>query len=163
MTRIKMGLAAALGLFFLGQLSQAALADPLPPGATPVDRSRLAALYLGQTDLWKNKCKGGIYFGPEFQARAWCASSPDTIGVGRWTIEANGDVCQILTWYYASGGRTLASKSERTCLAHRIDPSDTIWRSWPDSPGWWPVDGQRIVPGYRFHEEVLKAQRRLGL
>jgi hypothetical protein len=150
-----------LSLFLLpAQLS----ADPLPPGAKTPDAPAIAAAYLGRTELWESDCGGGIYFGPNGQARAWCATKPEVFAAGTWAVDTFGRLCHELRWYVQSGGGPISSPGDRTCTTHVSDRRGRLWRKWPQSNEWWLMqEGDGMRRGYLFQEQVRSAKRMMGI
>jgi hypothetical protein len=141
-----------------------ALADPKPQGAQPANPQKVAQAYAGKTDLWEADCNGGIYFGPNWQARAWCADKSDNLGAGAWRVEDDGRMCNRLTWYWPNGNRAGRTRGEEICISHVADRRGKLWRSWPDSTEWWPMDGASgMVRGYKFQANVRETRSKLGL
>lgn len=145
-------------------LPTASIADPLPSGAKTPRPDQVEAAYLGRTDLWTTDCSGGIYFGGNNQARAWCGENSDSLGAGMWGVDSYGRLCHELTWYWPNGNRAGSSLGDRTCVQHVVDRAGRVWRSYPGQTEWWPVNSDAgLVPGYKFQNEVLATKRRLGL
>ncbi|MBQ4806179.1 MULTISPECIES: DUF995 domain-containing protein [Phaeobacter] len=144
-------------------LPMAAAADPLPRSAKIASPQKIAKIYSGKTELWTNNCGGGIYFGPGGQARAWCADQSENLGAGTWSVDANGQMCQDLVWYYPSGRRAGASASDKSCISHVVDAWGVMWRSWPNDPEWWPMGKDAgLVRGYKFQTQVRQTRSKLG-
>jgi hypothetical protein len=142
----------------------ASIADPMPSGAKNPTPSQIEAAYIGRTDLWTTDCAGGIYFGANNQARAWCSESRDSLGAGTWSVDNYGRLCHELTWYWPNDNRAGSSPGDKTCVQHVVDRSGHVWRSYPGQSEWWPVSSDAgLVPGYKFQGEVVATQRRLGL
>lgn len=155
-------LSIALSALLLGTLSLSA--DPLPSGAKTPDAGKLAAAYLGRTELWESDCGGGIYFGPKGQARAWCATNPEGFAAGTWSVDAYGRMCHHLLWYYKSGSRVGSSAGDPACITHVSDRRGRIWRKWPQSDEWWLLEeGEGVRRGYLFQDRVQAAKRRMGI
>ena len=114
---MKQFLKVAVAASLVAGLSTAAQADKLPRGAKPASPQKVASAYAGRTDLWKDNCDGGIYFAPNWQARAWCAESSDNLGAGTWTVENNGDLCQDLTWHWPVDSRSRCRDRRQRALA----------------------------------------------
>ena len=141
-----------------------ATADPRPRGAQPASPAKVTQAYAGKTDLWEADCGGGIYFGPNGQARAWCAQKDGNLGAGAWSVQSDGQLCQELTWYWPNGRSYGASKGNRACISHVVDGRGKLWRSWPGSEEWWPIDSPSgLVRGYKFQSNVKQVRSRLGL
>ncbi|MDQ2092158.1 DUF995 domain-containing protein [Marimonas arenosa] len=139
-------------------------ADSKPRGAQPASYEKIATAYAGKTELWGDNCNGGIYFAPNWQARAWCADTSENFGAGRWSVEPGGLVCHDLTWYWPNGARAGASPGGKTCVSHVVDRWGKLWRNWPGSAEWWPLDGSgALVRGYKLQQQVQQTQRRLGM
>ncbi|WP_198136578.1 DUF995 domain-containing protein [Roseobacter sp. SK209-2-6] len=143
--------------------STATMADPLPKGAKPASISKISKAYTGKTDLWNSGCNGGIYFSPDGQARAWCKDSSNSFGAGTWSIDVQGNLCQNLSWYWPNDDQIGKSPSDSNCIAHIQDRWGQLWRSWPGSDDWWPVDQYSgLVRGYKFKAEVMATRSQLG-
>lgn len=166
------GRGAAMKVFARGLLSVVvfayapimAKADPMPRGAQPASPSKVAQAYSGKTDLWETDCGGGIYFGPNGQARAWCSQNSDNLGAGTWYVQSDGQLCQELTWYWPNGQNAGASAGDRACISHVVDRRGKLWRSWPESSEWWPIDATSgLVRGYKFQNNVRHTRQKLNL
>jgi|TARA_R100000935_G_scaffold56513_2_gene88230 hypothetical protein len=141
-----------------------AIADPMPYGARTPTPSQVMTAYIGKTEKWDADCNGGIYFGANNQARAWCAKSPDSLGAGRWYTDAYGRMCHELTWYWPNNGRAGSSPGEKSCVLHVVDRSDRVWRSYSGQAEWWPIkEDFSLTPGYTFQNQVRALRRKLGL
>ncbi|UOA33904.1 hypothetical protein DSM110093_03739 (plasmid) [Sulfitobacter sp. DSM 110093] len=148
----------------IAALPLGALADPLPYGAKTPTASQVRSAYIGKTEKWDADCSGGIYFGANNQARAWCAQSGDSLGAGEWTVDAYGRMCHNLTWYWPNNGRAGSSPGEKSCVLHVADRFDRIWRSYPGQSEWWPVKGDAsLSSGYVFQNQVVALKRKLGI
>jgi len=142
----------------------AAMADPLPYKAKTPAPSQVIAAYIGKTEQWDADCDGGIYFGPNNQARAWCAQSSDSLGAGTWTVDSYGRMCHNLTWYWPNNGRAGSSPGEKSCIQHVVDRFDRVWRSYPGQSEWWPVKGDAsLTRGYIYQNEVAGLKKKLGI
>lgn len=142
-----------------------AYADRMPLGARVADQQAVSSTYAGKTDLWVDNCNGGIFYAANGQARAWCADSSDSLGAGTWFVDAQGQLCTDLKWYWSSGNRTGSNPPQRNCIAHVQDPLGGLWRSWPTSAEWWQMrrSNTTLVNGYRFQEDVMRTRQKLGL
>ncbi|NUH63725.1 DUF995 domain-containing protein [Sulfitobacter sp. S0837] len=155
---------AWLARIFLAALPVSAMADPLPPGARTPAPQQIMAAYMGKTAIWTENCEGGIYFGPNNQARAWCAQNNTSLGAGKWSVDAYGRMCHELTWYWPNNGRAGRSAGESSCIQHVVDRFDRVWRNYPGQTDWWPVKGDpNLVRGYTFRDEISATQRKLGI
>jgi hypothetical protein len=153
-----------LAWLLVAALPVSALADPLPFGAKTPAPSQIIAAYIGKTEQWGGDCDGGIYFGPNNQARVWCAQSSDSLGAGSWTVDEYGRMCHDLTWYWPSNGRAGSSPGEKSCILHVVDRFDRVWRSYPGQTEWWPVKGDpNLIRGYIYQNEVLALKNKLGV
>ncbi len=141
-----------------------ALADPMPRAAQIASSGQVARAYVGKTDPWDKDCSGGIYFGSNGQARAWCAENSDSLGAGSWTADNQGRLCHQLTWYWPNGRRAGTSVGEYSCISHVVDRRGKLWRSWPNDSEWWPMDGESsLIRGYKFQSNVRQTRAKLGL
>ncbi|MDU8929823.1 DUF995 domain-containing protein [Alisedimentitalea sp. MJ-SS2] len=151
-------------LFLLFSVPAVAVADKMPRGAQPATAQKIAQIYAGKTDMWEENCGGGIYFAPNWQARAWCQEQPENLGAGKWTVDNQGVLCQNLNWYWPNGNRAGKSKGETVCISHVVDRAGKVWRSWPGDSEWWPVDNDAgMVRGYKFQSNVRATRSKLGL
>lgn len=140
------------------------VADPLPSSAKSPTPAQVFGAYLGKTAIWDENCGGGIYFGPNQQARAWCAQNSESLGAGKWSVDAYGRMCHELVWYWPNNGRAGRSAGEKTCIQHVVDRSGRIWSNYPGEADWWPVeDNPNLVRGYTFQSEILATKGMLGL
>ena len=141
-----------------------AAADVLPAGARTPAPAQVVSAYVGRTDLWKDDCGGGVYYGPNSTSRAWCQSSPSGFAAGSWTVDQFGRMCQQLTWYWSSNGHSGSSLGDHSCINHVVDRKGRIWRNWPGDKEWWPLGADSdLVGGYVFQEKVLRAKRGMGI
>lgn len=155
------GLLAAL---MIATAPSIAAADPKPATAKPAKPAKVIRAYAGKTDIWADGCSGGMYYSPEGQARAWCSESRENFGAGTWSVSADGVMCQDVTWYWPNQGRAGSSQAGRSCIEHVTDWTGQIWRSWPGSSEWWPMDRYSSpVRGFKFRDEVYATRSSLGL
>jgi hypothetical protein len=152
---------AYLSSILLLSLAAPSVADPMPRGAKPAQPQKIAQAYAGRTDIWEEGCNGGIYFSPNWQARAWCAESSDNVGAGSWRVDESGRLCQSLNWYWPNGTRAGVSAGEELCISHVVDRWGKMWRNWPGDAEWWPME--RLPKGYKFQSDVQQARARLGI
>lgn len=151
-------------LLILAALPTTGIADPKPRGAQNATPQKVSQAYVGKTDIWAENCNGGIYFAPNLQLRAWCKDNSESLGVGRWTVDTEGTLCQSITWFWRDGGNKGSTKAEPVCISHVMDKRGRVWRSWRGDPEWWPVTGDSgMVRGYKFQNEVRSTKSRLGL
>lgn len=149
---------------FLVSVPSLGAADPKPRNAQPATAAKISKIYAGKTDAWDTDCSGGIYFGPNGQARAWCAASPDNLGVGTWYATNEGQLCHKLRWYSRTGNTTSASDEQTTCIDHVDKRWGDTFRSYPDSADWWPINEfSGLSRGYRFQANVQATRAKLGL
>lgn len=132
-------LAAVAALSF--SLASPGLTDPKPTNAKPVAAQSLANLYAGRTDNWKRNCGGGIYFGGEWQAQAYCNNNGEAVGLGEWSVTRDGRVCWHLTWYWQEGDSYGSKQEEKACTRNLVDAEGRVWRTWQSTPGeWWQMN-----------------------
>ena len=144
-------------------MNTAAAADTKPGWARTPAPEKVAAAYSGKTEIWNGKCNGGIYYSPNNQARVWCENTPNSLGVGTWSVNAQGQMCYQMNWHWKSGSNTGASQGEKTCVSHIADPLGGLLRSWPNDPEWWPMwRGAVPTRGYKFQAQVEQARERIG-
>ena len=152
-----------VGLLIMA-LPVSAAADPLPYGARTPEPRQIIAAYVGKTEKWDADCQGGIYFGSNSQARAWCAQSGDSLGAGEWTVDTYGRMCHNLKWYWPNNGRAGSSPGETSCILHVVDRFNRVWRSYPGQTEWWPIKGDgTLTRGYTYQREVLALKNKLGI
>jgi len=157
-------LKAWLACVVLATVPFCAIADPLPHGARTPTPQQIMAVYVGKTAIWDENCGGGIYFGSNNQARAWCAENSESLGAGEWRVDAYGRMCHDLTWYWPNKGRAGRSAGEKSCIRHVVDRFDRVWRSHPGQTEWWPVnDDPNLVRGYMFRNDIIATKRKLGI
>ncbi len=138
-------------------------ADELPSGASTPSTYDLTRTYVGHTEVWDQDCYGGIYYGPNGQARAWCRKNPGGFAAGVWSVDAYGRMCHQLTWYYVANGKVGSSLGERACTSHVVDRRNSVWRNWPGSAEWWPAKSDTLVRGYLFQDQILAIKRQMGI
>lgn len=154
--------ATALAIFIAP--APGAMADPKPKGGKRVSAQTVANLYAGKTQLWKQTCKGGIYYGPNWQAMAWCSSHPSDVGVGKWSVDRNGRVCDELNWYWQQGSEVGSKKGDKSCISHLTDSEGTMWRNWSNDKDWWRLpDPKHLLKGFKFKYKVNRNRRKLGV
>ncbi len=152
-TFLATGLAAAL-------FAAPAQADPKPAGAQPASAQAVAQAYAGKSEDWDENCNGGIYYAPNWQARAWCGDTPDAIGAGRWTVDDQGTLCTEMGWFSPEGN----GAAEKDCIAHVADRRGRLWRNWPGESEWWPLRGaEGFSRGYKYRGQVDSVRQKLGL
>lgn len=142
-----------------------ASADPQPKNAQPASAAKIAKAYAGKTDLWETDCGGGIYFGPNGQARAWCADNPNVLGVGTWSADDTGQLCHKLRWFARQGSsRATSGPVETTCIAHLDKRWGDLYRSFPGDNEWWALNEfSGLTRGYKYQANVKAARAKLGL
>lgn len=141
-----------------------AYADPKPSGGKRVDPQTVANIYTGKTQLWKRDCNGGIYYGPKGQAFAWCRKHHQNVGIGKWTIDSKGRVCDELKWYWPEGSGVGSKMGNKTCISHLVDAEGTMWRNWTNDKDWWRLpDPKHLLKGFKFKGKVNRNRRKLGL
>lgn len=143
-----------------------AIADPKPNGAKAADPQMIANFHAGKTHNWKS-CKGGIYYGANWQAQAWCEKSGKSVGLGQWRVDARGQICHELTWYWKKGdgvGSKKGEVSKEDCHEHVVDEIGTVWRSWGGEKDWWPLASNKsIVKGFKHKAKINRLRRQLGV
>lgn len=141
-------------------------ADPKPKGAKNAPAQVVANALAGKTSLWKS-CKGGIYFGPNWQATAWCSKKGDAVGLGTWKVNSKGRVCHDLTWYWQDGNKVGSEHkpvTKENCDDHVIAPDGAIWRSWGGEKDWWKLTGSKsFVKGFKFKRKTSRLRKKLGV
>ncbi|WP_264213468.1 DUF995 domain-containing protein [Leisingera thetidis] len=138
-----------------------AFADPKPRNASVTGGQALAALYGGKTQIWK-KCQGGIYYGPRWEAQAYCAQHPNSVGVGTWRIDGKGRVCQNLTWYWSVDGQLTSKEGEEECISHLTAEDGIVWRSWPKDREWWKAtNSASLEKGFKLKSKIRRLRKKL--
>ncbi|UYV36160.1 DUF995 domain-containing protein [Rhodobacteraceae bacterium D3-12] len=161
MTRFSKGMLISA---FLVAVPSLGIADPKPRNAQPATAAKITKIYAGKTDVWDTDCGGGIYFGPNGQARAWCATNPDTLGAGTWYATNQGQLCHKLKWYYPQGSGAGVSAEQTSCIDHVDKRWGNTYRNYADSAEWWPIDDYSGPKrGYKFQANVKAARAKLGL
>jgi hypothetical protein len=70
-------------LIFAGTTAQA---DPKPKPSAALSAQVVANTYAGRMQVWKS-CKGGVYFGGNWEAVAYCSKNKNSVGVGTWNTK----------------------------------------------------------------------------
>ncbi|WP_425044047.1 DUF995 domain-containing protein [Primorskyibacter sp. S87] len=149
------------GLSFSSAVSVSA--DPKPKGATGASAQAVANLYGGMTQTWKT-CQGGIYYGPNWEAQAWCGKNPDNVGIGKWRVDNKGRVCHDLTWYWPNSDGYGSKQDGGECISHVTDAEGNLWRSWPQDSEWWRATGSKSLnKGFTYKSKVRRAKRKMKL
>lgn len=151
-------------------LAPMAHAETKPAGSKRADPQAVANFWAGKTHTWKS-CKGGIYYGPNWQAQAWCERDGPSVGIGKWSVSGKGVICHDLTWYWPSG-EGVGSKSEpvtdRECSEHATAPDGRLLTRWlgdkTKADGWWsPVNSSGVTQGFKLNRKVTRLRRKLGV
>jgi len=120
----------------------------------------LANLYAGNTNNWKS-CKGGIYFGGQWEAQATCTRDGDSVGLGKWSVSRDGSVCWDLNWYWPQGDGTVGTKTDqKNCTYHLVDSDGTIWRRWQDDQEWWKIGDTK---GFKYKRQIRRLRKKLNV
>ena len=154
-------LSVALTLCFGGL----AMANSLPPGTRAPTADQLAAAYAGKTDLWPDNCGGGIYYGANGTAKAWCRTNSENFASGQWSITSDGRLCTDLNWFWPNpNGGAGSSSGGINCILHASGPTGGLWRSW-DGKDWWKMrpSTSGLKSGYVFRGDIERTRQRLGL
>lgn len=156
---------AAIGLACA--LASAAPADTKPPaGAKPADPQTIANAHVGKTFAWKS-CNGGVYYGGGWEAQAWCNKDGPSVGIGTWSVDRKGRVCQELTWYWPEGdgvGSKTNPVRKQDCHSHVIDTNGEVWRHWDGGPDWWRFENtSNMSKGFKFKSRINRLRRKLGV
>lgn len=153
----------AVSLAFTGSL---AVADPKPKNSKQAGSQEIANFYGGTSRVWKS-CKGGVYYGGGWEAKAYCNRNGPSVGIGTWSVK-NGKICSDLVWYWKDGDQVKSKKEDsRDCISHIVDADGKMWRRWNDDADWWSVqsikDDKSGSKGFKFKSKYNQTARKLGL
>ena len=144
-------------------LSNTAFADPKPKGAKSASAQTVANHYAGKTHHWKS-CKGGIYFGANWQAQAYCNKEGPSIGLGKWSVTKRGKICHELTWYWPKGDGHGSKVDKKDCTEHVVDANGEMWRSWQGEKDWWRSQYQKnLEKGFKHKSKINRLRKKLKL
>ena len=141
-------------------------ADPKPKNSKAADSQAVANFYAGTSRVWES-CKGGVYFGGQFEAQAYCDKGTPSVGLGKWSVKG-GVICTDLIWHWKDGDGVGSKPSDnRDCIAHIVDSEGTMWRRWNDDKDWWRVQDikadKKAAKGFKFKSKVNRMRRKLGV
>ena len=153
-----------------GLAASTASAEFKPEGARKADAQTVASFFVGKSHKWK-ACKGGIYYGANFEAQAWCNRKGPSVGLGKWTVSKSGTICHELAWYWPQGGGYGTKPAEVTneqCNEAVVAPDGTLLIRWLGEPdkadGWWrPGKSNSIVKGNAFKNKINRLRRKMGV
>lgn len=149
---------------FAASMALPGLADPKPADAVKADPQAVVNFYAGRTYVWKN-CKGGVYYGAGWEAQAYCNKDGPSVGIGTWTVNAKGQLCHTLQWYWPKGSGYGTKEPETDCINHAGTTSGELWHNWPDSADWWRLtDNKKFQPkGFKDKSKIKRLRRKLGV
>ena len=140
-----------------------ALADPKPRPSKPASAQQIANKFVGTTQIWKS-CSGGIYFGGNWDATAYCDKNKNSVAVGKWTTQG-GKLCYKVLWHFVKDGK-LSTKERAKCeLSFVTDADGQMWHRWGDDKDWWrgfPKD-KNFSKGDKFKRKSAKVRKNLGI
>ena len=155
---------AAQALCVLLMTTGVSVADPKPKGAKTADSQTIANLYVGKTQSWES-CKGGVYYGSNWQAQAFCSKAGQAVGVGNWSVK-RGKVCSVMNWYWQEDGGVGSKTNQKDkCINHVVDKDGQIWRNWQGDKDWWRVgpSSKHLTKGFKFNRKVNRLRKKLGV
>lgn len=151
-------LALALGT------GSAAVADPKPSQAKAISAQVMANKFAGRTHVWKS-CKGGVYFGSNWEAVAYCGKHKNSVGVGQWSTQG-GKLCRKITWYFVKGGQLQSKPEEVKCDLQMVTDQDgQFWHNWQNDSDWWrgyPKD-KSFPKGNKHKRQINKLRQKYGV
>ncbi len=167
----KATLPAVACLLFVG--ASTALADAKPTDAVKANPQDIANFWAGKTHTWRD-CKGGIYYGGGWKAEAWCEKNNPAVGIGTWSVDANGTICHDLTWYWKEGngvGSDSPGVTERSCEDHVQTSNGEIWNRWrghdsAKTEDWWrPANSDGVNQGYdrTIKRKISRLRKKLDI
>lgn len=139
-------------------------ADPKPRPSKPASAQMIANKYAGRMQVW-NSCKGGGYFGANWEAVAYCSKHKDSVGVGQWTTQG-GKLCRKLTWYFVKDGKLASKPEEVKCDLQFVTDSDgQVWHNWTSDNDWWqgfPKE-KNFLRGNKYDRQIRKLRKKYGV
>lgn len=150
-----------------------ALAESKPKGSKRAHPQTVANFLAGKTRLWKNCSGGGVYYGPKWQAQAWCKKDDGApaIGIGTWKVNNRGKLCLDLTWYWSEdGGVGQVDKpvGVKDCYEFIQAPDGALLQLWGgdknNKQGWWRSEtSDKYVKGFKNKSKVNRLRKKLGV
>lgn len=142
----------------------AALADPKPKHAKAASAQMIANKYAGRMHVWKS-CKGGVYFGSNWEAVAYCSKHRNAVGIGQWSTQG-GKLCHKITWYSVKDGKLSTKPKEMKCDVHMLTDQDgQVWHSWESDTDWWqgfPRE-EHFTKGNKYKRQVRRLRKKFGV
>lgn len=161
--KISVYAAALAAISFSTALPENAAADPKPKGAKAPTAQSVGQIYAGNTSNWKS-CKGGIYFGANGKAQAYCAKGNGSVGLGKWSLNSKAQVCYDMTYYWNEGGSVSSKKEPRECMSHLVDSDGQLWVNWTGYSDWWRFDAKKsVAKGFKYKQKHQRLVKKLGL
>ncbi|MGB7316515.1 MAG: DUF995 domain-containing protein [Planktotalea sp.] len=139
------------------------LADAKPRPSKPASAQQIANKFVGHMQVWKS-CKGGIYFGGNWEATAYCDQNKKSVAVGKWTSKG-GKLCYDVNWYFVKDNK-LTTKNRAKCeLEFVTDKDGQLWHRWGDDKDWWrgfPKD-KSFPKGNKYKRQTATQRGKLGI
>ncbi|WP_139816234.1 DUF995 domain-containing protein [Planktotalea arctica] len=139
-------------------------ADPKPRPATALSAQVVANKFVGHMQVWKG-CKGGIYFGGNWEAVAYCGDNKDTVGIGSWNTKG-GKICYQVTWYFVKTGQLSQKQRPAKCEVAMVSDKDgQVWHSWESDSDWWrgfPRE-KHFAKGNKYKRQIAKLRKKYGV
>lgn len=142
----------------------AAFADPKPKPAKAASAQVIANKYAGRMHVWKS-CKGGVYFGSNWEAVAYCSKHKNSVGVGQWSTQG-GKLCRKITWYFVKNGQLSTKPEEVKCDVQMVTDQDgQVWHNWENDSDWWRgFPKEKSFPkGSKYKRQISKLRKKYGV
>lgn len=147
------------------------LADGKPKGAKKAPAQQVANFYAGKTQTWKSCNGGGIYYGGQWQAQAYCNKNTPSVGIGTWSVNAQGRICHDLTWYWREDGKVKSNHKPvgpRNCDDVALAPDGNMWARWvhekSKSDAWWNLtQSENVQSGNKLKGKINRMRRQFGI
>lgn len=150
----------APALILAGTFAQA---DPKPRPAKALSAQMVANKFVGHMQVWKS-CNGGIYFGGNWEAVAYCSKSKNSVGVGTWSTKG-GKICYQLNWFFVKDGVLSKKTNPAKCEVEMVSDKDgQVWHSWVSDKDWWrgyPRD-KSFPKGNKYKRQIAKLRASYG-
>lgn len=141
-----------------------AQADPKPRPSKALSAQVVANKFVGTMQVWKS-CQGGIYFGGNWEAVAYCGQHKKSVGVGKWTTRG-GKICYEMTWHFVKNGTQQTKVNPMKCEVEMVSDKDgQVWHSWSSDKDWWrgfPRD-KNFSKGSKYKRQIAKLRKQYGV